>query len=984
MASDLKRSPSFSLRKSFETTRFRRKHADSTATVPDYDPPPPVPQLPRASTTQFDEPKSDGPKLSKRKSVRDLWNATLAPKISRRGTRKTKVEHVDFDRQRHVVNFSAMAEQDKSPRRDNSSDFSFEPSTVRSSAYSGSDNFKPLGAHPPPNRMETVREESQVRSLREADLRKMFFGAPLFTVSGSRDHPKPQATYRDQDPDSTQDGRDALDFQHSSFQVATLLSADGGGLLDGIKGASHVCELPSMLGLHGLEPGTVGMDHFLQLPLSLAPEVSRDARSNSNRVVIQTDPESLGMRAPSIERLIDRLTELGDLQAQRDIDGQDLSTSINEQKASEMYADLFAKLLTPPKYTPAAEVDPTGLNVQISALVKALNLPNLWYDLSIPDERLRIGKVIWAAHGESGAVEVVNDRNVLLLQITLAAELLTRLEPSQTGSDSESEDESVGRRRPAITRKVAWDLVLAKRFLADVRIAPATIDAKAGRDPNRSSLFSMLSFVTAREDFEEDEEIQPVLYPRNEKAQLTGLVVFAMALDWPHVDELKQKMANRSEESQDGARQTYTAPVGTPTFKPDDRDSYFGVLVRPHMGRSITAQSVQLLPPIETDQSTTLNAAGWLSRSWLTGLVMPGESASHLLISSLLENSSNALSALGDTANLTGGFTYRNRSYWSKSCVVGRVLAALNGAYDCMAWISAPPPGQSHDDGWINISSLPITTNKPRIKSAGLIASSSAPYPDPKAETIQEADFVWPTDGPPVLGNEVRQHVLTFESSPTTFELSTPVPQISSNDSISSNSPKTISALPTSQAVITFTPPRNTKFGNLTVPLKYDVYFVASQPCFPKMRTPQWTPRKSVTIASDEKREKKDKELPAPPCHPVLKKYAFEVAPALVLLGDDERVVRFKKPAGDKDAKEGRDRQDSGAGRSPRVKLEDPAKEDQVLVLDCRGSGDLQLLARAWCAKVGEHALVGRVERTCLGCCIREARALGINIVIRI
>ena len=55
-----------------------------------------------------------------------------------------------------------------------------------------------------------------------------------------------------------------------------------------------------------------------------------------------------------------------------------------------------------------------------------------------------------------------------------------------------------------------------------------------------------------------------------------------------------------------------------------------------------------------------------------------------------------------------------------------------------------------------------------------------------------------------------------------------------------------------------------------------------------------------------------------------------------------------------------------------------------VLVLDARASSDLQLLARAWCAEKGLHAIVSRVGRTCLGCSIREARGLGIHIVIRV
>jgi hypothetical protein len=72
---------------------------------------------------------------------------------------------------------------------------------------------------------------------------------------------------------------------------------------------------------------------------------------------------------------------------------------------------------------------------------------------------------------------------------------------------------------------------------------------------------------------------------------------------------------------------------------------------------------------------------------------------------------------------------------------------------------------------------------------------------------------------------------------------------------------------------------------------------------------------------------------------------------------------------------------------SPREEKEDgmpTGEDDVVLVLDARASNDLQLLARSWCAENGFHAVVGRVGRTCLACCIREAKALGVNIVIRV
>jgi hypothetical protein len=58
---------------------------------------------------------------------------------------------------------------------------------------------------------------------------------------------------------------------------------------------------------------------------------------------------------------------------------------------------------------------------------------------------------------------------------------------------------------------------------------------------------------------------------------------------------------------------------------------------------------------------------------------------------------------------------------------------------------------------------------------------------------------------------------------------------------------------------------------------------------------------------------------------------------------------------------------------------------DDVLVIQAGGvEGGSEVLARAWCAMAGAHAIVGRKGRSCLGCCIREARGLGIGVVIRV
>lgn len=56
----------------------------------------------------------------------------------------------------------------------------------------------------------------------------------------------------------------------------------------------------------------------------------------------------------------------------------------------------------------------------------------------------------------------------------------------------------------------------------------------------------------------------------------------------------------------------------------------------------------------------------------------------------------------------------------------------------------------------------------------------------------------------------------------------------------------------------------------------------------------------------------------------------------------------------------------------------------EVLVINARGSPDKATFARAWCASTGRHAVIARVGRTCVGCSIREARAVQVDVVIRV
>lgn len=864
------------------------------------------------------------------------------------------------------------------------------------------------------DRLSTLLEVPRSTTIREEQLTKMFYGAPSFRVDGSQQYPLPRATYEDLDPESFMEVNDFRDLGHSSFQLATLQTSDGNNFLGNAgRSAGSAVESPSMLSSNGLEPGTVGLDHFLTLPLESSATTTHDVPRYSRRRLLESEPQQLGLHHCSLEDCIMRLAEYGDEHARTPPYNDNGTGPLNEQKVEELHLDLFSKLLSR-----AEEDKSTGLDSQISALIKTLNEPEFWYDFSHPDQRLYIGQTLWMARAASDDETSFVDRDVLLLQLTLAAELLHRLQLKQTAKNTQTPAETSARRKDVISRKVSWDLVLAKRFLQNVRIAAEIPGINMSEKPKRHSILSMLSFVTAREDFVPQEQAEPVFYPRHERTQLQGLRAFAKTLDWPVPAELKQKISTHSSQEWNATERSYSRPVATPSFKPDDRSGYFGVLIRPTVIRSTTSHSLELSPPMTVvNQPESLNASGWLSRSWLTGMVMPGEAACHLLMAALLENTTGALQALGDTPNFGGGFYYKSRSYWSKTCVVGRVLGAMLDAKDCMGWVSIPRRTDNRTDGWISIDSQIVPSDRPlpRIKLPNEIASDSAPFPplpDDNA-SFNETDFTWPSDGPPDPNSQVQAITLDFAPSERTFELSAlPTDRGFVRD---------VGAISTLTAMLSFSPPPSTKaLMRTALDLRYEVQFVSSQPCFPKMRgppthsaAPSPATAKSRTSLSPGRSTSGDKELPTPPCHPLHVRYQWEVVPALAILGDDERLSPFVKDDMPSQAKfDVKDEKSvdqtpiltetsahehvvdaGGSGTTtPRptsvLRIEPKVgpgnEDDRVVLLDARGGSGLQLLCRAWCASVGQHALIGRSTRTCVACCVREAKALGMQVVIRV
>lgn len=897
-------------------------------------------------------------------------------------------------------------------------------------------------------------KEEKIDTLSEAQLHTLFAGAPHFSVLEERGRYIPDVAYP-WDVEAIKDVFDSVQPEEPAFLAATLhksFSKVRATPDNEKKGQSYevgVVETPSMLSAQGIEPGSIGLAHFLELPKSDSLITDLDQSQSSkdlleatrNKELIQADPERIGIRPVEIQLIYDRLIELQGLYEAFQDSPQPM-TMLNNQSSGDLYTNLFTKFLTPPGYDGSSD-DPTGLNIQITALLRVLGLKGVWYDFSLVEWRIRLGQILWIDPEETpehGPQALWTEREILLLQITLACELLLRLD-AVTNVDANDAKGQIHIGHAGVrtffkikSRKVDWDLVLARRVLDNILIVKGS-DAESPLPQTKSK--GLLSLLSG--------SVQPdvptasiVLLPQHQTRQLSGLSHFAKTLHWPNINEFSNELAeklgihNKSEQTEQRPSSSarlfdpptpssisiYGTPLQTPRSGHHILDNYFGHVGKPaldrHDSRSLRVPLSSPKVSYEDRSTPTLNnVGGWLSRSYLTGLILPGEAISHFLLSTLLENDKLAIVSLGDSANLYGGFTWGNRSWWSKNSIVGRVLACVEGSAECMGWISCPQLPHGLSDCWHSIQSeqLPFEDRLRTESSSALVAQDSAVIPDGTLASVKPEDLVLPTDP-----ESLPAHSLAF----TQWDLTPLNPDLIDTDTLTDQAAE----IDIHVASLTFTSGDQT--SNHSITLAYDVHFVTSWPCNSPASAPspvtslphilRHSQTKTLSRSSSKRSETLSRRnshgfeplLSHPPssadigpkrmysadtedgsnapwlksrplnAHPLHKTYVYKIISVTDVL-DPKFVLPFEMHTSRSTARvpyvpksqEGEDK----------ISLND---KKAVLVLDARASSDLELLARAWCAEQGLHAIVGRVDRTCLACCIREARGLGISIVIRV
>jgi hypothetical protein len=450
--------------------------------------------------------------------------------------------------------------------------------------------------------------------------------------------------------------------------------------------------------MQGSERGTIGYQAALELAVADALEAPDTGEILTQQSISEHRREFLngkdGLRPITDSMLIDRLMAVSETYHE--------DPSKHRRPTVELYSELFTQVLFPPTRVIDAE-DPYSLQVQIEVLIDVLAAPHVWVDFSLVEWRIRLGQILWGSStnpdpDEEIAInnEVIQEPGTqkywLLLQLLLSSELLLRLDAIASNIDhglQAPKPDEIRRFDKVATLSVKWSMILARTWLENILVE--NVEPEIGEKKPAGWLASLTGSANHTTPLVNDGLAILQFHGRYQARQLSGLLHFAQKLGWPDLDALTSKIAVKGISIVDSVE---NSPAGTPRSMTTQNSTSYFAKRRPNLRRGMSSQR---------SFSAIIRPTGWLSNSYISGLVLPGEGMSHFLISTLLENDEAAIAKLGEEANLYGGFVYCGRSFWSTSCVIGRVLAARKGASECMGWISSDVVPRGLGECWVDI-----------------------------------------------------------------------------------------------------------------------------------------------------------------------------------------------------------------------------------------------------------------------------------------
>ncbi|OTA75851.1 hypothetical protein M434DRAFT_266712 [Hypoxylon sp. CO27-5] len=751
------------------------------------------------------------------------------------------------------------------------------PSSERPSLSPRSLNSnKPLPSPPPPGTIDKVDGKPRkpvlklnriMAALTETEIEKLFSGAPQF-FARSQGHgtgaPHPSVAFPWNEELGIRDLTDHVQIGDDAWGCVTagphIIQRDPMSVTSpSAKKRPHFnarCqERPNMLSMQGLEKGTIGYQAALEISVADALQEEQygfNSLGSKGHVIVEQRQRLItskdGLRHLDDTTIMEQLmTNEERYQAER---------SGVRTKSQELYNELFNKVLHPPTRVIDPK-DPYSLAVQIHALVKVLGAPNAWIDFSRVEWRIRLGQILWAfplddeifdgatINEGKDAEDRSEERYWLLLQILLSCELLIRLdaitEGDEFGVGQSLKASEVHKFEKEANTSVRWSLILARAWLENITVTKRNITHSEPSTPK-----GWLSSLTSKMNLKHDHmhgahHVDHSQYHHNAQSehvyaiqgryierQAHGLIHFARKLRWPDIQSSGPNVFEKA------IKLGQTTPITTPPVSFDARrTSYF-------TGDKSSVPSKKQ-PSRRRKIEAALHTSGWFSKSYVSGLILPGDVLSHYLMSALLEVDEDVLTRLGPMANLCGGFVYNRKSFWSTACIVGRVLAAGQGAAECMGWVSSDVVPRGLEDGWVDIAvdavpaDIARTGRKARIYGKVTIERESDVLGDAEPSDVLPADFIIPhenayANAPP---SNIRIELKSLNLDASTDSVSTTPTADKGFHPFSDSSKEKGPEIHTYPASTTFAISHDAldrdEYHNFA--LTNDVYFVTAHPC---------------------------------------------------------------------------------------------------------------------------------------------------------
>ncbi|PKY01975.1 hypothetical protein P168DRAFT_306213 [Aspergillus campestris IBT 28561] len=851
------------------------------------------------------------------------------------------------------------------------------------------------------------------------DIEHIFSGAPYFLLEkGKYRQYYPIVIFPLDDHDSTiQNLWDRQLLPHATYTLCTLhahLPVPEGWVNEGetsvqltrwtkVKAPKRATfdvglfEVPNMLTMNGIEPGTVGFSHFLEIPVGDAavfnPQAKtgqqngwlrltnlsaveayelmehhgepyaqcKDGTNHDRKQLLHNGPSAwkrIGVRDIELQALVNRLQFLKELR--NDIlhkEGNAAGTILDVESAGQLYTGLFTKFLFPPSRFMTVGVDePRGLKAQIKAITTVLATPGAWFDFCYVDWRLHAGQLLWesAPHADGDFFDSSQsdrpwvfpslERKWFLIQMLLSAELLLRLDASvRVGFLRRSGGLSISARDvqnfdQLRTKKVDWDLVVARRFMDSFDFSYGVIEAgevprkkqqqQQQQQPGVRSTQQKAAAKRRHLAFLESLRHRPStptppstnqdntesawkcnLIPGRVDQQLVGLYVFAEMIGWPQMDDLKKRLrfnlgeGELSQQTLDAfCRPVHNAPPEdvAATLKPSD------MYTRTRSYRPLLLQT----PGNESPGSSTVGGVREHPRR--NGQAGPASEPARRI-------------RLQRPQLVEQGVRDRTRA------------GPLPATKHCLAWMGCAilplhtNTGDRLDDTWLEVDTLepPAMQGTARIKAGQRLSIDSSPF---GMGGLTSGTFSLPKDPPLEQAARVQ---IDFDDL-TLTDLPSALQSTSEHRASSKRATMSFSLATESEDSHQFSEPSIVQF-----PLKYNVRFVSSHECR--------TPAGFISYQSEQGQQPQLRHHRRLPGHPLHRSFSYRTVGLDGLPGPHAPGTSFAQSIG--------------------------LSHEEVVVVDARGSREKETFARAWCAAVGYHAIVGRVGRTCVACCVREARA---------